>query len=248
MRTQALISRALAALASGTSRRPSAPIAMAKPSAPVLFRNWRRSMSRLLGRALDGGDDAVVGAAAADVAVHVLDDLLARRVLVSAKQLGRLHDLAGLAVAALRHLLGDPGFLQWMRAIGRQALDGRHARPLDGSERRGARAHRLAVDMHGARAAERRTAAELRSGELDLIADYPEMRRAVLCFRGDRLAVELERDHRVLLCRQIFAQKSGTEPDLVRAPSPNSGLQKSGTEPDLVRAPSPNSGFDRRGP
>src|SRR3954465_3686095 len=66
MRTQALISRAVAALASGMSRRPSAPSAMAKPSAPVLFRNWRRSMSRLLGRALDGGDDAVVGAAAAD--------------------------------------------------------------------------------------------------------------------------------------------------------------------------------------
>src|SRR3954467_7524889 len=225
MRTQALISRAVAALASGMSRRPSAPSAMAKPSAPVLFRNWRRSMSRLLGRALDGGDDAVVGAAAADVAVHVLDDLLARGILVGGQQLGRLHDLARLAVAALRHLLGDPGFLQRMRPIGRQALDRRHARALDDCERRGARAHRLAIDMHGARAAERGTTAELRSGELQLIADHPEKRCAVLRFRGDRLAIELERDHRVLLCRQILAQKSA---------------QKSGTEPDLVWAPSPN--------
>ena len=54
----------------------------------------------------------VIGAAAADVAVHVLDDLGAVRLLVGRQQLGRLHDLAGLAVAALRHLQRDPGLLQ----------------------------------------------------------------------------------------------------------------------------------------
>src|ERR1700752_4947000 len=59
-------------------------------------------------RALDRGDDVVVGAAAADVALHVLDDLLARRLAVLLEQCGRGHDLPRLAVAALRHLLRDP--------------------------------------------------------------------------------------------------------------------------------------------
>src|SRR4029453_1124871 len=52
-------------------------------------------ISHLLGGALDGRDDLVVRAAAADVALHVLDDLRARRVLVLRQQAGRGHDLAG---------------------------------------------------------------------------------------------------------------------------------------------------------
>ena len=75
-------------------------------------------MVSLLRGALDGAHDARIGAAAADVAVHVRDDLLARRLLVLREQRRRLHDLAGLAVAALRHLLGDPRLLQRMAAVG----------------------------------------------------------------------------------------------------------------------------------
>src|SRR5436853_4923753 len=205
MRTQALMSRAAAASASLTSRSPSPPIAMAKPSAPVLFKNWRRSMSGLLRRALDGGDDAVVRSATADVAVHVAHDLVARRILVAGEELRRLHDLPRLAVAALRHLLGDPRLLQRMRAIGREAFDRHHARAFHAADRGGAGAHRLAIDVHGARAAERRAAAELRSGELQLIADHPQQRRAGLRFRRDRLAVEIECDHRLLLCANFRA-------------------------------------------
>src|SRR5512138_2258288 len=83
MRTQALIAFASVMLAAWTADsvsrcRPSAPATIANDSAPVLFRNSRRSMSGLLRSALDRGDDALVGAAAADVAVHVADDLLAR--------------------------------------------------------------------------------------------------------------------------------------------------------------------------
>src|SRR5436190_3110977 len=46
------------------------------PSSPFFI-----AASRFLRRALDGGDDLVVGAATADIALHVLDDLLAARVL-----------------------------------------------------------------------------------------------------------------------------------------------------------------------
>jgi len=59
---------------------------------------------------LDGAHDPWVGAAATDIAVHVHDDVIPRRVLVGGQQLGRLHDLARLAVAALGHLFGDPSF------------------------------------------------------------------------------------------------------------------------------------------
>src|SRR5438034_2415666 len=207
MRTQALIGCAVLACASGMSRRPSPPTAMTKLNAPLVFRNSRRSMSGLLRRALNRGDDAVIRAAAADVAVHVRDDLLARGLGIRREQLRRLHDLARLAVTALRHLLGDPGLLQRMRGVGREALDRRHLRAFHGSELRGAGAHRLAVDMHRARAAECRAAAELGTGELELIADHPQQRRAVLRLRGDRLAVEIECDHRHLLCALIFLRR-----------------------------------------
>src|SRR5262249_57140119 len=70
-------------------------------------------------RALDGAHDAPISTAAADVAVHVGYDLLPRRLLVRCDQCCRLHDLSGLAVAALRHLPGHPGFWQRMLAVRR---------------------------------------------------------------------------------------------------------------------------------
>src|SRR5205807_9593391 len=155
MRTQAFTRCAVAACASFINPRPSAPSAMAKLSVPEALKNSRRSISGLLRRALDGRDDAVVGAAAADVAVHVLDDLLARGLRIRGEELGGFHDLSRLAVAALRHLLRDPRLLQRMRRIGREALDGGDLGALDAAERRAARAHRFAVDMHGARPAQR---------------------------------------------------------------------------------------------
>src|SRR5262247_1606953 len=89
-------------------------------------------MSRLPRRALDRAHDALIGAAATDIRAHVLDDLVARGLGLLLQEIGRAHDLAGLAVAALRHALGKPGFLNRMTAVGRQAFDGgdRFAREL----------------------------------------------------------------------------------------------------------------------
>jgi hypothetical protein len=44
---------------------------------------------------------------------------VAARILLACEQRSRLHDLAGLAVTALRHLQIHPGLLQRMVAIGR---------------------------------------------------------------------------------------------------------------------------------
>src|SRR5687767_12020444 len=87
--------------------RPSgSAMANDRPAAPII--TWRREtgalsflmflfMSRLPRRALDRAHDALVGAAAADVRAHVLDDLGARRLRLLLEQICRAHDLAGLA-------------------------------------------------------------------------------------------------------------------------------------------------------
>src|SRR5216684_5688542 len=146
-------------------------------------------------RALDRGDDLVVGAAAAEVARHVLHDLLSRRAFRPGKQRRRGHDLARLAVAALRHLLGDPRFLQRMIAVGRQPFDGGDSLSLNRRYRSDARSCRHAVDVHRACAALRHAAAELGSGETELVADDPQQ-RGIGRLVGKRFpAVDGKRDH-----------------------------------------------------
>src|SRR5688572_3539338 len=123
-------------------------------------------------RDFDRSDDAVVGAAAAQVARHVGDDLLPRRLLVLRQQRCRLHDLARLAVAALHGLLRDPGLLQGMVAA--ETLDGGDFLALRRGYRRAARAHRVAIQMHGAGAALRHAAAEFGAGKSELVAQHPK--------------------------------------------------------------------------
>src|SRR5215212_4533288 len=125
---------------------------------------------RFFGRALDRANDALVGAAAADVGAHVLDDLGTRRLRFLLEQIGGAHDLAGLAVAALRYVFRKPGLLHRMAGVGRKPLNGcdRLAGLL--RELRLARIGALAVDVHHAGAAEPRTATELGAGELKALA------------------------------------------------------------------------------
>src|SRR6185436_7701117 len=96
--------------------RCGAPSATPKvsPAAPSMKRRLPRFfiplpsslipfISHLLRGALDRAYDPRIGAAAADVRAHVLHDLLAARVAVFPEERRGAHDLAGLAVAALRH-------------------------------------------------------------------------------------------------------------------------------------------------
>src|SRR5262245_13344413 len=109
------------------SARPPSAKANERPAAPIMI--WRRLsdvseplrdlfMSRLPRCTLDRAHNALIGAAAAEIGAHVLDDLIARRLGLLLQEIGRAHDLAGLAVAALRHALGKPGLLQGMIAVG----------------------------------------------------------------------------------------------------------------------------------
>src|ERR1700722_20172459 len=148
----------------------------------------------LLGGALDGAEDAWIGAAAADVAVHMTNDVVAARILVGRKQRRGLHDLAGLAVAALRYLQVEPGFLQRMVAIGGQALDGGDALASHHGDRRLARPHRLAVEMDRAGAAHAGAAAIFRAGELEMLPHHPEQRCLGTGIHTCRLIIDGEGD------------------------------------------------------
>ena len=71
-----------------------------------------------------GGGDALVAAATADIAGHGAEDFLIRRMRRLLQQRGCLHDLSGLAIAALRHVQFAPGLLDRMVALRMQPLDG----------------------------------------------------------------------------------------------------------------------------
>src|SRR3989442_7674949 len=107
-------------------------------------------------RLLDRGADPRVGPAATDVAAHGLVDLGVGRLRRALEERGRGHDLAGLAIAALRYAHVDPRRLQRLAdRVRADRLDGddflvRHRR-----DRGEARAHGLTVDVDGAGATER---------------------------------------------------------------------------------------------
>jgi hypothetical protein len=80
------------------------------------------------------------------------------------------HDLPGLAVATLRHVLGKPSLLHRMFAVGRKPFDGGDAGAIQRSDWYRARTHSLSSDVDGARTALRDAASEFRSGQADRIA------------------------------------------------------------------------------
>src|SRR5260370_12873666 len=92
-------------------------------------RSFRR-MSCLLGwrtsGAMDGLADSLVGAAAADVAAHGIVDVGVGGLGFFREQRDRGHNLARLAIAALRNLFLHPALLHLMAAIGGQAFNGRN--------------------------------------------------------------------------------------------------------------------------
>src|SRR5262249_24163897 len=114
-----------------------------------------------LARALDCAQRSPVGAAAANEAVECLLDLRIARMRIAVEQLDRRHDPTADAVAALVHLLFDPGLLHAMR-IFRRADTGERGDLARTNRRHGrdAGAHRTAVDMDCASTALAEPAAE----------------------------------------------------------------------------------------
>src|SRR6516225_1117708 len=108
---------------------------------------WTGVMSGSLGGGLDGGSDALVAAAAADIAAHCVVDLRLGRVLRRGQQCGRLHDVAGLTIAALRHVECPPSLLHRVIALGVEPFDGRYRAAIDIADSGNAGTSGLTVDM-----------------------------------------------------------------------------------------------------
>jgi hypothetical protein len=120
------------------------------------------------------------------------------------EQVCRGHEHAALAVAALRHLLRDPGGLQGVQAGGRgQPLYRAHLAPLHGRQRRHARAHGLPIQVHGARTTGADATAELGARELQHVAQRPEQGHFgcdLVALQGVIFAVDVQVHGVSLLC------------------------------------------------
>src|SRR6516162_5098917 len=148
------------------TRLPVAMIPFRKPRRLTFSMTaWTGVMSGSCGSRLDGGANPLVAATAADVAAHCVVDLGLGRVLGRRQQCGGLHDLAGLAIAALRDIQGAPGFLHRMVAVTIEALDRCHRATAEFADGGDAGTGGLAVGMRGAGAAKRCAATVFRSRE-----------------------------------------------------------------------------------
>src|SRR5271157_1986604 len=98
---------------------------------------------------LDGGANALIGPAAADVAVHRAVDVGVGGMRRLFQKRRGLHDLAGLTIAALRHVERAPSLLKRMISRGVEAFDGRDRLAVGVADRCDAGSPGLAVDMDG---------------------------------------------------------------------------------------------------
>src|SRR5215470_6986753 len=155
--------------------------------------SWSASLPARLRGLLDRLANADIGPAAADVAGHRVVDIGIGRTRIAREQRRSRHDLARLAIPALRDLAVDPGLLDLGAGRARaDRLDRRDRRAADAVDRRDAGPDGEAVDVHGTGAAERHAAAELGAGHAEHVAHDPEERRVAVDIDAVRAAVDFD--------------------------------------------------------
>jgi len=124
---------------------------------------------------MNGFADAIVGAATTNVSPHSFIDFRIIRRAVSAEQRSRGHNLAALAVTALRDPHFDPGFLHRFsyRVLG-DRFNSRYVTPFHRADRRYTGPDRLPIHMHGAGSAEAHATTKFSTGKSQDIAYGPQ--------------------------------------------------------------------------
>lgn len=127
------------------------------------------------GRAMNAAANAWVGAASTDVAGHGGIDVGIGGVRIGGEQRDSRHDLAGLAVTALRHVFIDPGLLHGMASIvgAGDPLDGGDGLVGDVGDGGDARPDGFTIEVDGAGAAQAQAATEFSAGQTSLFANNP---------------------------------------------------------------------------
>src|SRR5262245_47745089 len=145
---------------------------------------------RLSGLA-DGGDHLRVTRATAEIARNAVANLLLARLRILGEEGGGGHEDAGDAEAALGHAVPDEGVLQRVEdPVVAQALDGGDSAPAGLHGEHEAARHRLAVEVHGARAAVPGAAAFLGPGQAEVLAKRVEQGLVGLHEHLNSLAVD----------------------------------------------------------
>src|ERR1700722_20160124 len=144
---------------------------------------------------LDGGADALIGATSTDVAVHDAIYIGVRGMRRLFQQRRGLHDLAGLTIAALRHIQRAPSLLERVIACSIEALDGGDRLAVGVADRRLTRSDGFAVEMDGAGAARGHPATKLRSREPEDVSEIPEHRHRRVAVECLRLAIDMQSEH-----------------------------------------------------
>src|SRR5262249_33856664 len=122
---------------------------------------------------VDRGADLLIGAAAADVGDLSIDVGIGR-LRLRFEQRRHRHDHPALAVAALRHIVIDPGLLDLGEtAVVGEPFDGDDLFALGGARRERAGPRRSAVNVHRAGAALGNAAAVFGTGQTDVLPDRP---------------------------------------------------------------------------
>ncbi len=140
---------------------------------------------------------ARIGAAATDITAHCLINVFVIRRLVLIQERHSGHYLAGLTVAALRHLLVDPCLLYRVQAgfITADALDRGDSLIRRSRYRCYARANRRAVEMNCTGAALRDAATKFCASQSRLFPDYPKKRCGRIYIDVVALAIDRECNH-----------------------------------------------------
>ena len=148
-----------------------------------------------------GAKDAVIGAAAAQMSRKRRTDFLARRhggspcrAPAVVKRRG-LDDEARRAEAALQGVVRHEGLLHRMQPCGADAFDRRHVRVRGRSRRHQAAHGGLAVDQHGAGAADAGPADQLGAGEVERVAHDVDQQRVRIVGERSEFAVDRHRAH-----------------------------------------------------
>src|SRR5436190_15604561 len=181
-------------------RKPSAspPVTAAVPTMNVrrfICMAFSLGLGAGVGSGVDRFAHLLEGAAAADVGDRRVDVGVGRLRLLLEERRDR-HDHSRLAIAALRHVVRDPGLLHLVQRVAlREALDRRDLLARGRAHREGAGAYCRAVDMNRTGTALRDAAAVLRAGEADLLANHPQKRGIRIDVDLLCLAVDVEANH-----------------------------------------------------
>ena len=139
--------------------------------------------------------DALISAATADVARHRFAYLVLAGLWIFGEERYGLHDLADLAIAALRDIDLTPGLLDrvissWMKSLDRRDLAADHV-----GNRRDAGARCLLVDDHRAGAAKGLAAAEFCARQSGFVTQVPKQWKVGIAIPVLLLAVNFQRNH-----------------------------------------------------